>query len=99
MDTLFCPKTRPFFKTKTELVMDDVFQRRLKEQMIEWEMVKSFGVPVFIWWEEVVKKGIKESRAEPLDAGTELFEKKNTEGDDGETTITPGGTTEDRAMV
>ena len=44
------PKTRPLFKTKPEVITDNVFQGRLRDHMALWQEVKSFGVPVLNWW-------------------------------------------------
>ena len=57
--TVLCPKTRPVFKTKPEVVKDRVFQARLSSNMKEWEEVRQFGVPVLTWWEALVKPGIR----------------------------------------
>ena len=57
--TVLCPKSRPVFKTKPEVVRDKIFQTRLANNMLEWVEVRKFGVPVLTWWEELVKPGIK----------------------------------------
>ena len=53
------PKSRPFFKTRPDIVKDRLFKSRLRLRMIEWEQVKQFGVPILTWWEVLVKPGIR----------------------------------------
>ena len=54
------PKSRPLFKTKPEVVLDEVFQSRLKGAMEQWlDVKKKLGVPVINWWEGLVKPGIR----------------------------------------
>ena len=57
---ILCPKTRPSYKIKQEVVQDSVFQERLKDSMESWEKVKSFGLDVIQWWELIVKPGVKQ---------------------------------------
>ena len=59
LSTMICPKNRPVFKTKPEVVTDRVFQARLALSMKEWEAVRNFGVPVLTWWEVLIKPGIR----------------------------------------
>ena len=56
---IICPKSRPFFRTRPEVVMDNQFKESLKACMVEWHEVKQHGVDVLIWWEKLVKPGIK----------------------------------------
>ena len=53
------PKSRPFFKIRSEIVQDRVFKSRLENSMKEWQEVRDFGVPILTWWEVLVKPGIK----------------------------------------
>ena len=53
------PKSRPFFKTRPEIVQDRVFKSRLEKSMKEWEEIRGFGVPILTWWEVLVKPGIR----------------------------------------
>ena len=53
------PKSRPFFKTRPEVVLDSQFRACLQASMLEWLEVKQHGVDVLIWWEKLVKPGIK----------------------------------------
>ena len=56
---LLCPRPKPAFRIKTEVVQDKFFQQQLAEQMTIWQNVRSFGLPVLPWWESLVKPGIK----------------------------------------
>ena len=59
LSTGLCPRTRPIFKTKPEVITDPVFKARLSSSMKEWQEVRRFGVPVMTWWEVLIKPGIK----------------------------------------
>ena len=59
ISVMICPKSRPFYKIRPEIVRDEVFQDRLSSSMKEWQEVKSYGVPILIWWEVLVKPGIR----------------------------------------
>ena len=56
---LQCPKSRPLFKAKPEVVNDPIFKERLKEIFPTWVQVKDYGLDVLTWWELVVKPGVK----------------------------------------
>ena len=56
---LFCPKGRQSFKLRDEVVQDPKFQANLAESMISWQTTKAFGMDIMLWWELVVKPGIK----------------------------------------
>ena len=56
---MLSPRSRPFFKTRPEVVEDTIFKERLKYSMEEWLVVKSQGVNTLIWWEKLVKPGIR----------------------------------------
>ena len=53
------PRSRPFFKTSPEVVMDKCFKNRLQQEMIGWLEIKERGLGIISWWEIVVKPGIK----------------------------------------
>ena len=59
LSRLICPKSKPLFKSKPEVIEDKVFLSRLKENYEVWSEVKSFGLDVMSWWELLVKPGIK----------------------------------------
>ena len=56
---LMSPKYKSQFKSKPEVVVDPEFNRRLKCKVEEWSSVKDLGVDVMLWWEQMVKPGIK----------------------------------------
>ena len=56
---LLCPRPKPAFRIKAEVVQDNIFQQQLSEAMDIWERVRSFGLPVLPWWENLVKPGVK----------------------------------------
>ena len=56
---LFCPKGRQSFRLRDEVVQDPKFQANLAESMISWQTTKAFGMDTMLWWELVVKPGIK----------------------------------------
>ena len=57
---ILSPKSRPSYKIKQDVVIDSIFQERLKDSMDHWLEVKSFGLNVIPWWEIVVKPGVKQ---------------------------------------
>ena len=59
LSRLISPKSKPLFKSKPEVIEDQVFQSRLRDKLQEWNEVKSFGLDVMSWWEMLVKPGIK----------------------------------------
>ena len=56
---LMCPKADYSFRIKAEVVNDSLFQNRLSEAMIGWKNIRSFGLDILIWWENIVKPGVK----------------------------------------
>ena len=59
IERMCCPKSRPIFKVREEVVRDTEFHNRLKQAMEEWEYVRMEGLPVLQWWEIIVKPGIR----------------------------------------
>ena len=53
------PRSYPSFRIKAEVVKDETFQFQLAESMETWQSVRSFGLDVLTWWENLVKPGIK----------------------------------------
>ena len=41
---ILSPKNRPLFKTQPEVVLDNIFQERLRVIMAHWLEVKALGV-------------------------------------------------------
>ena len=60
---IMSPKIRPRFKLRAEIIMDNIFKERLKENMTLWERVRDFqdvnSSGSLMWWEKLVKPGIK----------------------------------------
>jgi hypothetical protein len=54
-----CPKADYSFRIKTEVVNDKLFQDKLSEAMLGWQNIRSFGLDILVWWENIVKPGIK----------------------------------------
>ena len=59
LERFVTPKSRHFFKTKSEVINDEVFKQQLKESMVKWQEIKARGLHVLHWWEIIVKPGIK----------------------------------------
>ena len=59
MAKIFSPRARPFFRTRPEVVVDSKFREGLELNMLEWLAVKEHGVDILIWWEKLVKPGIR----------------------------------------
>ena len=66
---LMCPKSKPQFKAKPEVVRDPVFNERLKLNFSHWLEVKQAGLNTLSWWELIVKPGVKKLL---IDRGKEL---------------------------
>ena len=56
---LLCPRSRPQFKAKPEVVKDKVFNNRLKDKFADWAEVRQAGLNLMPWWDLIVKPGIK----------------------------------------
>ena len=59
MTKILSPTSRPFFRTSPDVVVDKQFRDRFRTKMGEWLEVKDHGVDVLIWWERLVKPGIR----------------------------------------
>ena len=59
LSRMVCPNTRPAFKLRDEVIYDPVFQESLANAMSDWKNIKAFGMDTLLWWEVVVKPGIK----------------------------------------
>ena len=54
------PRFPPLFKAKPETVRDKIFQTRLEDDMKIWTEAKNrSNIPLLIWWEQIVKPGVK----------------------------------------
>ena len=60
LDRCLTPQTKPAYKIPPTVVTDLIFQTRLSEAMLGWQQVKSEGVDLLMWWQLIVKKGIKQ---------------------------------------
>ena len=58
LNRILCPKGRPSFRLKAEVINDSLFQQSLSDAMITWKRIKSFGMETLQWWEVIVKPGI-----------------------------------------
>ena len=52
-------KARPIFKIKPEVIRDDKFKAQLAAAMSRWNQAKEGGLELMVWWEVLVKPGIK----------------------------------------
>ena len=59
MSKIFSPKARPFYKTSPEVIMDNIFQKRVEAALTDWLEIKDNGLQILKWWEIIVKPGIK----------------------------------------
>ena len=59
---IISPKSRPSFKIRAEVIMDNIYKERLTASFQMWKRVKDFqhqGSGVLSWWEHLVKPGIR----------------------------------------
>ena len=59
LDRYLAHLSRPAFKISPSVVNYEVFRIGLEQSMIGWLQVKEEGVEVLLWWEVLVKSGIK----------------------------------------
>ena len=71
-----CPRSKPLFKAKPEVVTDKLFKKRLQESFSKWIQVKNFGLDVLTWWELIVKPGVKKLL---LERGKEINRERSGE--------------------
>ena len=77
MSKLVSPKSKPLFKSKPNVIQDDIFQSRLKLNFELWlEVRKSTNIDVLNWWELVVKPNIKKLL---IARGREINKERNGE--------------------
>ena len=75
MAKMTSPKSRPFFRTSPEVVVDNIFRKNLSNSMTVWLDIKNQGVDVLLWWEKLVKPGIKKLA---LERGKELKKERRS---------------------
>ena len=56
---LICPRSKPLYKAKPEVITDPTFQIKLREKFSQWKQIKDFGLEPLAWWEIIVKPGVK----------------------------------------
>ena len=71
---ILSPKYKAQFKSKPDVVRDPEFYKRLKHKVSEWSSVKDQGVDVMLWWEQMVKPGIKRLL---IDRGKEIKQERS----------------------
>ena len=70
---LSSPKNKPQFKATPDVIRDPLFIESLREQMTEWIKIKDSGVDIMLWWELLVKPGMKKLL---INRGKELKQEK-----------------------
>ena len=53
------PQIKPTFKIPPSVVDDETFKQQLKDSMADWLQVKEAGADLMLWWDAIVKGGIK----------------------------------------
>ena len=71
---LLCPKSKPQFKAKPEVVRDKIFNANLRLKFSAWTEVRQAGLDLMPWWELVVKPGVKQLL---LQRGKEMNKEKS----------------------
>ena len=59
MNRITSIKSKPLFKSKPDVIQDELFKSRLQENLSLWYQVKNRGLDILTWWEIIVKPGIK----------------------------------------
>ena len=54
------PWSKPQYKIPPNVACDEIFKQRLKQKIINWNIVRNSGADILVWWEYMVKKGLKE---------------------------------------
>ena len=77
MTKLISPKSKPLFKSKPEVIDDEIFRNRLKQSFQLWlEVRASTCLTTLDWWEMIVKPNIKKLL---INRGRELSKHKRGE--------------------
>ena len=77
LSRLLSPRSHPIFKICPDVIHDEEFQQRLSLAMSDWEEVRNLGVEVSMWWESMVKPGIRHLAIERGE-GDQQGEKRTT---------------------
>ena len=56
---LLCPRSKPQFKARPEVVKDEKFLHSPKKSFSQWLEFRNAGLDILSWWEFVVKPGVK----------------------------------------
>ena len=56
---IICPNGRPTFRLTDAVINDLLFQESLANAFVDWLNIKAFGMNTLLWWEVVVKPGIR----------------------------------------
>ena len=59
LDRNLAPSSKPSYKIPPSVVQDKIFKARLESSMQEWLRVKNAGADLMLWWDSMVKNGIK----------------------------------------
>ena len=69
-----CPSSKPHFKAKPEVVKDEIFNQRLKDNFSVWSEIRAAGLDTLDWWELIVKPGIRKLL---IGRGKEMSKERN----------------------
>ena len=75
LSKLLCPRSKPQFKAKPEVVRDSIFYSRLKESFSVWSQIRENGLDTLSWWELIVKPG---TRKLLIERGKEINQERNS---------------------
>ena len=53
---IICPRSKPLFKAKPDVVTDSVFKERLKENFSKWKLIKEFSTNLTTWLNSDIDK-------------------------------------------
>ena len=53
------PQIKPAYKIPPSVVKDETFRFRLQNSILEWSRVKDAGADIMVWWDSMVKGGVK----------------------------------------
>ena len=59
LSRIFCPRGRQSFRLQDNVIQNLKFKQDLSDAMIHWKNIKDFGMDTLVWWEQVVKPGVK----------------------------------------
>ena len=59
MNKISSTKSKPLFKSKPNVIQDEICKSWLRANIKLWKTVRTAGLDVLSWWELIVKLGIK----------------------------------------